>query len=47
MQEERGSLFDRIRKARVSHRSLLLFLVVLAGVWALFTYTDLWYRIFP
>lgn len=44
---ETGSFFDWIRNVRISHRSLLVFLVLLAGLWVLFTYTDLWYRLFP
>lgn len=47
MAQESGSFFDWIRDARISPRSLLLFLVFLAGLWLLFTYTDLWYRLFP
>jgi hypothetical protein len=47
MAQESGSFFDWIRNVRISHRSLLLFLVFLAGLWVLFTYTDLWYRLFP
>jgi hypothetical protein len=44
---ETGSFFDWIRNVRISHRSLLVFLLLLAGLWMLFTYTDLWYRLFP
>ena len=47
MAQASGSFFDWIRNVRISHRSLFLFLVFLAGLWVLFTYTDLWYRLFP
>ncbi len=47
MAQESGSFFDWIRNVRISHRSLFLFLVFLAGLWVLFTYTDLWYRLLP
>lgn len=47
MAQASGSFFDWIRNVRISHRSLLFFLAFLAGLWVLFTYTDLWYRLFP
>lgn len=41
-----GSL-DWVHQFRVSPLALLIFLGVLAGLWALFEFTELWYVLFP
>jgi hypothetical protein len=41
-----GSL-DWVHQFRVSPLALAIFLGALAGLWALFEFTDLWYVLFP
>lgn len=41
------SVFDRIRDTRVTPGMLLVIVLGLVAVFLLFTFTDLWYVLFP
>lgn len=45
--EESPRTFDRFHQVSVTPRGLILFLLLLAGLYLLFDQTDLWYVIFP
>lgn len=46
-EKEPPKTFDRFHQTRVTPKTLLLFFLVLAGLYVLFDQTDLWYVIFP
>lgn len=46
MERER-SIFDRIRDVRVTPGALAVIMLALVGIVLLFTFTDLWYILFP
>ncbi len=42
-----GSSLDWVHRFRVTPMQLIAIFLVLGALWAIFEFTDLWYRIFP
>ena len=45
--ERDRSIFDRIRETRITPGMLAIIIAALVGLFLLFTFTDLWYVLFP
>ncbi len=45
--ERQRSIFDRIRDVRVTPGALAVIVLALVGIVLLFTFSDLWYVLFP